>query len=72
MKDFKIGDTVYVVESNKRVVEMIIVNISGNLYLLRYKNGQGGYRVPKHRLFKSIEDTGIAYDEKMIRPPQWH
>lgn len=47
----KAGDTAYIVESNRFVREVIIVRVSGGIYLIRFKDSGGGIQVKKHRLW---------------------
>ncbi len=53
----KAGDTAYLVESNRIVREVTIVNVNGGLYLIRFKDTGGGIKVKGHRLFTSKEEA---------------
>ncbi len=53
----KPGDTVYIVESNRIIREVIIVRCSGGMYLIRFKDSGGGIQVKKHRLFETKESA---------------
>lgn len=50
----KVGDTAYIVESNRLVREVTIVRCSGGMYLIRFSDG-GGIQVKEHRLFATKE-----------------
>lgn len=56
MARFKAGDTAYIVESNRIIKEVKIVNCAGGMYLIKFANG-GGIRVKEHRIFATEEDA---------------
>lgn len=53
----KIGDIVYIVESNRYIRQVQIVRILGDMYLIRFIDSGGGIQVRKNRLYKTEEDA---------------
>ncbi len=53
---FKVGETTYIVESNRTIREVAIVRCAGGMYLIRFTDG-GGIQVKEHRLFKTVEEA---------------
>ena len=47
----KVGDTAYIVESNRYVREVEIRRCSGGMFLVRFTDTGGGIQVKAHRLF---------------------
>ncbi len=56
MEQFRKGDTVYIVESERIVRKGIIMKCTGGLYLLKFDGGGGTY-VKRHRLYHSEEEA---------------
>lgn len=54
--NYKAGDKVYIIESNKIVRERTIVRGHGDLYIIRFDSG-GGIQIEVQRLFGSEEET---------------
>ena len=54
----KVGDTAYIVESNRYVREVEIRWCSGGMLLVQFTDTDGGIQVKAHRLFaeKSVDD----------------
>ena len=53
----KVGDTAYIVESNRYVREVEIRRCSGGMLLVRFTDTGGGIQVKAHRLFATREET---------------
>ena len=53
----EVGDTAYIVESNRYVREVEIRRCSGGMFLVRFTNTGGGIQVKAHRLFATREDA---------------
>lgn len=76
----KVGDVCYIIMNNRVIEEVVITQVSGNLYTLRFMNRDKAIRLPKHRLYNSLEETkkvigivDIEHEEtKRIRPPMRH
>lgn len=54
-KSYTLGGTAYIVESAIEVREVIIHNISGDFYTLRFTDSKGGIKVRGSRLFHTKE-----------------
>ncbi len=54
---FKVGDTVFIVESNRFIREVEIKNCSGGIFLVKFKDSGGGIKLKEHRLFASKEEA---------------
>lgn len=52
----KAGDVAFLVESNRIIREVKVVNCSVGMYLIKFPNG-GGIRVKGHRLFATEEEA---------------
>ncbi len=61
----KVGDTAYIVESNRYVREVEIRRCSGGMFLVRFTDTGGGIQVKAHRLFATREEA-----EKSIEKAQ--
>lgn len=54
--NYKVGDTTYIIESNRLVRKCTVGRISGGIYLIRFEEG-GAIQVKKHRLYSSREEA---------------
>lgn len=72
MARFKSGDTAFLVESNRVIREVTVVNCAGGMYLIKFQNG-GGIRVKEHRLFDSEEEAkaSIPVQKDVKRNNPW-
>lgn len=59
---FKAGDKAYIVESNRIVRECTIKRVTGNLVVIRFKNG-GGKQVSNKRLYDIKEAAEESVQE---------
>ena len=72
------GETVYLVESCRRVREAQVRGRSGGLYTVRFTDTPGGIRVRGDRLYLTREAAQASLQRgKEARPPQialgyWH
>lgn len=55
--EFKEGTAAFIVESNRIIREVIIVKRTGNLYIVRFANNDGGIQVRGSRLFATREEA---------------
>ena len=53
----KVGDTAYIVESNRYVRKVEIRRCSGGMLLVRFTDTGGGIQVKAHRLFATREEA---------------
>ncbi len=57
MAMMKAGDTAYIVESNRIVREVEVRSCAGGIYLIKFKDSDGGIKVKEHRLYATKEDA---------------
>lgn len=67
MGKFKAGGKAFVVESSIFVKEVYVVKSSGGFCLIRYANGDGGYRVRESRLFSTEKEAKASIGKKMTK-----
>lgn len=71
------GQTVYLVESCRRVREAVVLSRSGGLYTIRFTDTGGGIRVRADRLHPTRDGTAAQVRQQnvpsqLIRPGYWH
>lgn len=64
MDKFKVEGKAFIVESSIFVKEVYVVKSSGRFCLIRYTNGDSGYRVRESRLFATEEEVKASIDKK--------
>lgn len=64
MGKFKVKGKAFIVESSIFVKEVYVVKSSGGFCLIRYTNGDSGYRVRESRLFATEEEVKASIDKK--------
>ncbi len=79
MESLKTGQTVYLIESRRRVREAHVLRESGGLFTLRFTDTVGGIRVRRDRLYPTREAAEAALRQvrearQLIQPPSnlWH
>lgn len=65
---FKVGDTVFIVESNRFIREAEVRTCSGGLYLVKFKDNGGGIKLKEHRLFPTKEEAEASIPKKVTKP----
>ena len=76
-KSIRVNDTVYLVESCRRVRAVVVRGRRGGLYTVRFTDTGGGIRVRGDRLHLT-RDGAAAYvqrrkaERQPIRPGYWH
>lgn len=55
----KKGDKFWIVENGRKISEVEVLSLTGNLVLLRTQGGKA-LRLPKHRLYESQEKAAAA------------
>ena len=73
----RVGDTAYIVESNRIIREVKIIRCSGGIFLVKFPDTGGGIQVKRHRLFATREEAenSIAkpIEKKKTNPYKyWH
>ena len=53
----RVGDTAYIVESNRIIREVKIIRCSGGMFLVKFSDTGGGIQVKRHRLFATREEA---------------
>ena len=70
------GQTVYLVESCRRVREAVVRSRSGGLYTVRFTDSGGGIRVRGDRLYPTLEAAQAYVRQKKaeasVRPGYWN
>ena len=61
----KVGDTAYIVESNRYVREVEIRRCSGGMFMVRFTDTGGGIQVKAHRLFATREEAEKSIEESV-------
>lgn len=69
MARYKVGDTAYLLESNRTVRKVQIMRFSGGMYLVKFENG-GGIRVKEHRLYDTEEAATASLPNKPADEPK--
>ena len=77
MESLKTGQTVYLIESRRRVREAVVRGRAGDLFTLRFTDTVGGIRLPADRLYSTREAAEAARRQKheaasSPRPGYWH
>ena len=73
-----VGQTVYLVESGRRIREAVVRSRSGDLYTIRFTDTGGGIRVRGDRLDPTREAAlafvkqAKAARQPVVRPGYWH
>lgn len=52
----KVGDTVFLIESNRIMRECTVKKVSGNLYVVRFVSG-GSIQIKEHRLYVTQKEA---------------
>lgn len=68
MNKYNIGDTVFLIESNRIIREVNIIKSSGDFYTIKFVKGGGGIRVRESRLFATREEAEATIS--INKPPQ--
>lgn len=56
-KRFVVGDSAFIVESNRFIKEVKVLSTAGGLYLIQFLDTGGGIKVKEHRLFATKEEA---------------
>ena len=76
-KSIQVNDTVYLVESCRRVREAVVRGRSGGLYTIRFADTGGGIRVRADRLYPTREAAKATLRQRKAEaapptPGYWH
>lgn len=64
-KAFKIGDTAYIIESNRLIRETVIIRKNGSFYTVKFKDTKGAITLKAHRLYQSREQAEEDLPERL-------
>lgn len=64
MPKFNPGDKAYIIESTIFIKEVVVVKFDGGMYLIKYPNSSGGYKVRESRLYKTEEEAKKIVDSR--------
>ncbi len=62
---FKIGDTAYIIESNRLIRETEVIRKNGNFYTVKFKDTNGAITLKAHRLYQSHEQAEEHLPERL-------
>ena len=65
---FNPGDPAFIVESSRFILEVTIVKYAGGLYIIHFKDSNGGIKVRENRLFKAREAAEATIPNKVEKP----
>lgn len=57
MEEFVKGADAYIIENTLKIRPVTVVSVYGGLYTLKFKDGPGGTRLKKNRLYRTLEDA---------------
>lgn len=60
----RVGDTAYIVESNRIIRDVKIIRCSGGIFLVKFPDTGGGIQVKRHRLFATREEA----ENSIVKP----
>ncbi len=55
--EYKTGDSVFIVENHRFIRRVVIIQVGGGLYTVRFTDSDGATRVRKSRLFTTEEEA---------------
>ena len=64
MPKFNPGDKANIIESTIFIKEVVVVKFDGGMYLIKYPNSSGGYKVRESRLYKTEEEAKKIVDSR--------
>ena len=78
-RKYNVGDTAYIIESNRLIRETVIIKKKGNFYTVKFKDTNGAITLKAHRLYGTRDEAIEKLDSfkpnaksekpKSIRPP---
>lgn len=71
MKEYRVGDIAYLIESRRYIREGKIIRFCDGLYLFRFIEG-GGTQISGSRLFPTEEAAQAELDRHRKRDPRQH
>lgn len=68
----KRGDNAYIIESNRIIRPVRILNCAGGLYMIKFLDSGGAIRVHPDRLYNTREAAEEHVKQRPIKAPDWH
>ena len=68
----KRGDNAYIIESNRIIRPVRILNCAGGLYMIKFLDSDGAIRVHPDRLYNTREAAEKQIEQHPIKAPGWH
>lgn len=68
----KRGDNAYIIESNRVIRSVRILNCAGGLYLIKFLDSGGAIRVHPDRLYSTRKAAEEQIEQHPIKAPDWH
>ena len=65
---YNVGDTVFIVESQRIIREVKIIKCGGGFYTMKFVDGTGGIRLRENRLFGSKEEAENSIPKTPSKP----
>ncbi len=56
-RKYNVGDTAYIIESNRLIRETVIIKKKGNFYTVKFKDTNGAITLKAHRLYGTREEA---------------
>ena len=56
-RSYNVGDTAYIIESNRLIRETVIINKKGNFYTVKFRDTNGAITLKAHRLYGTREEA---------------
>lgn len=73
MNKYNVGDTVFLIESNRIVREVSIIKSTGDYYTVKFVKGGGGIKVRESRLFATREAAeSVVPNLSSVKSPYYH
>lgn len=55
--NYNVGDTAYIIESNRLIRETVIIKKKGNFYTVKFKDTNGAITLKAHRLYGTRDEA---------------
>lgn len=56
-RKYNVGDTAYIIESNRLIRETVIIKKKGNFYTVKFRDTNGAITLKAHRLYGTREEA---------------
>ena len=62
---YNVGDTAYIIESNRLIRETVIIKKKGNFYTVKFKDTNGAITLKAHRLYGTCKEAEKDLPDKI-------